>query len=150
MSNHRIAHKARLKALLEAVTFEGANLSVSDTYENNGAADPYLFIVSGGLTPNKTSESLYDWSTYQRIYEYQIVCAFSYTEPSKEQEDRIDELEALIVDLIQSRNFRNDATAWQDVILSNVSEPFNPDPQTRDNLIYKVFTIQVETLTTID
>lgn len=150
MSNHRLAHKTRLKALLEAVTFEGATLSVSDTYENNGVADPYLFIVSGGLTPNKTSESQIDWATYQRIYEYQIVAAFSYTEPSKEQEDRIDELEALITDLIQSRSFRNDAVAWQDVVLSNVSEPFNPDPQTRDNLIYKVFTIQVETLTTID
>jgi hypothetical protein len=135
--NYRLTDKQYLKTYLETVTFDGKALPV---YTKHTISDhtPYCLVSSAGLIPNDGANTLHDTGHYKRGYRYQIHLAWLATlgeAPTQVTEDSIDELEASIIDLLQSQAVRDceevsgespRTAKWLDLSLDNeVSAPMS-------------------------
>ena len=144
----RAEHKTKIKQFLESIEFENTNLTVVTNYQNFGRTDPYLFITSAGFESEVTGDVQIDNISYYTAYRYRITCVFLANENADGvQEDRIDDIEELVVDKLRSRLMR-DNEGWDDFILKQVSEPYSlSGPDIIDNKTYLDFEVEVRIIT---
>lgn len=150
MPNNRATIKAYLKQVIESIETDLGSLSVVDNYVNAGATDPYVFINSANTTPNLGEGTVWDNATYERGYEFQINFVFAIDENAADpyQEARVDEIEQLVLDKLQSQEVRDNHgnPDWLDLIVTDVSAPYSPEIEELDNCFYKTFTVQIRYL----
>lgn len=142
----RSDHRTALKTLLETITYNSANIAVSDYYITASDNSPYFYITAGDLTPNFGEGTLLATQfNYIRGYKYYINAVFYVPEgDSKSVETIIDDVEELLIDKLQSQSAR-DYGIWQDLVVNSVSSPYQRDPDTTDNYLIKTFEITIET-----
>ena len=144
----RSDHRTILANLVNSVTVDGANLYCTPYYINTppeGQDYPYFFITAGGLTPNKSEFSVMsNFLNYNRIYKYMITCVFISPENDSESvEKQIDDIEEAILNKLQSASARNSGV-YQDLVVSDISPIFNPDPEISDNMMMKTIEVSIE------
>ena len=145
----RQLHKTRIKHFLDQIQFayddNDNQFLVLDEYATTASKFPFATITSGRMLPNRPNAHTDEFGAgleYMRGYEYQITVAHLGSESSV-PEDEIDEVEALVLDKLQSIAVRNDG-AWHDLYVTDISTPLQVDPTISDNLILKTFTVMVE------
>lgn len=150
----RNTHKSRIQALLTGLTVGGVTMDVSVGYTNSGLKYPFVFITSGAISPNERgASSIADTNMYDRRYEYYITLAFRMSKDGNidpAQEARVDEAEEKILNVLQSAPVRVD-TNWFDLVVTQVSPTFTENllmGTIEDNLLLKVFTLEVRALVT--
>lgn len=147
--NIRTDQKNRLKAILDTISYNSATLPVFIGVKTQSTAYPYVFIVSGDLSPNKTGDTLSDRGTYDRVRSYFVNVVFmndGTIESINNAEVQVDEVEQLILDKIGDESTRNDGTDWFDMYCTDVSSPFNGSEISLDgNTIVKTLTVALET-----
>jgi hypothetical protein len=142
----RSEQKTRLKAILETIQYKNAsdvlsNIYVTNSYESNPVSYPYFFIQSAYI---KKIEWL-DNSRYKYKYGYLITLAFS-VEDAMDQV-AVDTLEQEFLRRLTQKSTRDqNTTVWQDIDVIEVTEMGQSDINVQDNIVLKVFTIEVETL----
>jgi hypothetical protein len=70
---------------------------------------------------------------------------FDVYETDGTTEARIDELECLILDKLSSPSARDNAN-WNDLVILEITSPYNIDPQLVDNTVIKTFRVSIKTL----
>lgn len=146
----RSDQKTRLEAILETITFNSVALPVFSGVKTSHTRYPYVFITSGGLTPNKDGGTLRDRGTYERVREYAVTLVFQQNSESISEindiEVEIDELEELVLNKLGDESTRNDAQYWVDLYVTDVSAPLNGAELALDSsFIVKTFTVAIET-----
>jgi hypothetical protein len=142
----RSDHRTALQTILQTISYNGSNITVSPYYITTADNYPYFHIVAGGLTPNIGSSTVNTSNlSYKRGYTYYISAVF--TAPNDDSEDieiMVDDIEGLVVDKLQSGATR-DSGNWFDLVVRDVSDPYPKDPKIGDNSLVKTFEIQIIT-----
>jgi len=152
MTNYRKLHKEKIKEVLDTIEYP-QDTTVSQNYITDADTEVYIFITSGNLTPNVGEASVTSsYLNYERGYSYSINLVFpAPTDNSSESlihvEETIDLYEQLVLDKLQSAEFRDQSQLWVDAYVDNVSASYQPDPVLNENSIYKTFEITCNQMT---
>jgi hypothetical protein len=150
--NWRSHDKPIIKAFLESITFEGSNLTVY-TERTISAVTPFCVVSSGSLNPSEGGSHMLDTGHYFRGFGYRVMLIWN-ARPSEEltqiNEESIDQLEADILDLFETDDFKycNSVLAtekWQDCVPGTVSSPFSGvKVGLEENYLVKEFPITIK------
>ena len=155
--NYRAIDKQYLKSYLETVVFDGKSLPVF-TKHTISDATPYCLVTSAALVPNEGSGSMHDNGNYKRGYRYSVQLVWKARQGEEETqvtEDSVDELEADIIDLLQSMEVRDckeltgettRSNKWLDLeIDGEISAPFSGTKIALDeNHFVKTFPVKIQ------
>jgi len=146
----RSTHKAQLKTILEGITYNTVALPVYDEVATTSDRFPYVFITSGGLTPNRASANavtLNSTNDYVRQYRYFINLVTQGTEDisgTNLVEIQLDDLEEEIMELLQKDSTRDNVN-WTDLYVQDVSSPFSgAELNINETYIIKTFEVVIE------
>jgi hypothetical protein len=137
----RYNHKFKLKEILETIQYNGQPIVVLESYQSNPSSYPYYFIQSGEFKTEFLSNR-----RKKNKYTYYITLAFSVEDAINQV--AVDILEEEFIKKLTQESTRDaNSLLWQDLFLTSVSEMGQNDINIQDNIVMKVFTIEIETIT---
>jgi hypothetical protein len=145
MSTLRSQHKAKIKQYLESLIYNTQSLLVIDHYVTTADRYPFVFITSGEIDTNEGYQSDMGYNgNYERIYQYSVRVIF-FIDTGGINEIKMDDIEELILNKLQSKTVTDDTT-WQDLRVLSVSSPLINEVLEQDNCIEKTFIVNIQTL----
>jgi len=140
------AQKAKLKGIIQGITYNSEALTCADTYTNNADVYPYCFILKMGTIPEVSETGV----IFDVDREYMIKVAFDLTNDDVytdilTNQLRLDTVEELIKDALLTKANRSPTSGeWYDMKITRIDQPYSDDGvQIIDNQYFLTFNITV-------
>lgn len=152
MSTRRIL-KDKIKQKLELLSYASNQFVVYSRLPVIFSSYPCFVIRNSKLDPNRGNYTQLTNNKIRRGYDFNIDVIFNLDNINtifNDREKTLEELEDLIIDLLQSKSFRDGDNIYNDIIVNDVSNPYDGmQTQTTKDYMIQTFNITVDVIVNI-